>query len=114
MNQPEHDPTANVLGWLEAAPFAELLAAVDRIGTNKGDRRVIDMYRAWLAFQGNGGRHGHAAWFNLGAEWSHARDQDNFRRDPRLSHCWRCGPTSCPPRPPWARCSNAAATPPPG
>ncbi len=77
MNQPEPDPAVSALHRLEATSFGELLAAVEQLGTNKGNRGVIDLYRTWLALQGNCGRQTHAAWFNLGAEWGHAGDRDN-------------------------------------
>ena len=62
---------------METASFAELLATVGQIGTNQGNRTVIDLYRTWIALQGAGGRQAHAAWFNLGAEWSQAGEVDN-------------------------------------
>ena len=77
MTQPERDPTSKALRRLEAASFAELLATVGQIGDNRGDRRVIDLYRTWIALQGGTGRQLHAAWFNLGAEQSRAGDRDN-------------------------------------
>jgi predicted O-linked N-acetylglucosamine transferase (SPINDLY family) len=77
MNQSQHDPAISALHRLESLTFNELLATVDRIGTNKGDRQVINLYRTWLSLHGMGGRHSHAAWFNLGAEWNHAGDHDN-------------------------------------
>ena len=77
MNQPEQDTSLNPPPWLESASFAQLLAAVDQIGANKGNRHVIDLYRDWIALQGAGGRHVHAAWFNLGAECGHAGDEAN-------------------------------------
>jgi predicted O-linked N-acetylglucosamine transferase (SPINDLY family) len=77
MNPPEQDPAVNALHRLEATSFGELLGAVEQIGANKGNRGVIELYRTWLALQGNGGRQAHAAWFNLGAEWNHAGDRDN-------------------------------------
>jgi predicted O-linked N-acetylglucosamine transferase (SPINDLY family) len=77
MNQSEQDAAAGTIRTLEAASFGDLLAMVDRIGTNKGDREVIELYRTWISLQGTGGRHAHAAWFNLGAEWSLAGDRDN-------------------------------------
>jgi predicted O-linked N-acetylglucosamine transferase (SPINDLY family) len=76
-NSPEQTPTVAALLRLEALTFGELLATVDRIGTNKGDGQVINLYRTWISLQGSGGRHSHAAWFNLGTEWSHAGDHDN-------------------------------------
>ncbi len=77
MDQSEQHPSVAALQRLGAISFAELLATVEQIGPNKGDRQVIDLYRTWIALQGAGGRYAHAAWFNLGAEWSHAGDQDN-------------------------------------
>jgi predicted O-linked N-acetylglucosamine transferase (SPINDLY family) len=77
MTQPEQDPTVSALRRLETASFAELLATVEQLGTNAGNRQVIDLYRTWIALQGTGGRHAHAAWFNLGAEYSHAGEPDN-------------------------------------
>ena len=77
MTQPDTDSPANALRRLEAASFAELLATVERMGANKGDRQVIGLYRTWIALQGTGARQLHAAWFNLGAEWNHAGDLDN-------------------------------------
>jgi predicted O-linked N-acetylglucosamine transferase (SPINDLY family) len=75
--QPEQDPTVGALQRLRSTSFSDLLATVERIGANKGDRQVLDLYRTWIALQGAGGRHAHAAWFNLGAEWSHAGDPDS-------------------------------------
>ena len=78
MNQTEpENPTVSALRRLETASFAELLATVGQIGTDKGNRTVIDLYRTWIALQGTGGRQAHAAWFNLGAEWTHAGEVDN-------------------------------------
>ena len=77
MSKPDQDPTVSALRHLEAASFGDLLATVEQIGGNKGDRRVIDLYRTWLALQGPGGRQHHAAWFNLGAEFSRAGERDN-------------------------------------
>jgi len=76
-NQPEQDPAVSVIRRPDVTSFGDLLATVEQIGTNKGDRQVIDLYRTWIALHGAGGRHAHAAWFNLGAEWSHAGEQDN-------------------------------------
>ena len=73
MNQP--NPPEHAAG--NPTSFGELLATVEQIGTNKGDRQVIDLYRTWIALYGAGGRQAHAAWFNLGAEWGHAGEQDN-------------------------------------
>jgi predicted O-linked N-acetylglucosamine transferase (SPINDLY family) len=69
---PEPTPSLSALRRLEAATFAELLGMVDAIGANTGDRAVIDLYRTWIALQGNGAKHLHAAWFNLGAELNRA------------------------------------------
>ncbi len=77
MSQPEQEPAANAAQRLETASFGELLASVEQRGANKGDREVISMYRTWIALQGAGGRQSHAAWFNLGTEWSHAGDSDS-------------------------------------
>ena len=77
MTQPELDPAVGAIRRLEATSFGDLLAAIEQIGTNKGDRKVIDLYRNWIALQGSGGRQAYAAWFNLGAEWSHAGERDN-------------------------------------
>lgn len=76
-NQPEQDLAASAIRRLEPASFGELLAAAGQIGTNKGDRRVIDLYRTWIALQGAGGPQSHAVWFLLGAEWNHAGESDN-------------------------------------
>jgi predicted O-linked N-acetylglucosamine transferase (SPINDLY family) len=75
--QTDQDPTAGTLRRLETISFAELLAAIEHIGANQGGRQVIDLYRAWIALHGADGRHMHAAWFNLGAELSHAGEPDN-------------------------------------
>ena len=77
MTQQDTDSPANALRRLEAASFGELLATVERMGANKGDRQVIALYRTWIALQGTGARQLHAAWFNLGAEWNLAGDLDN-------------------------------------
>lgn len=77
MNHPKQNPTVSALHRLGSLTFEELLASVAQIGTNKGDRQVIDLYRTWLSLQGANGRQSHAAWFNLGAEWSHAGDNDS-------------------------------------
>src|ERR1700722_4767727 len=77
LNESEPDPAGNSIHRLQATPFAELLTAVEQIGSNKGDRQVIDLYRTWIALQGAGGRQAPAAWFNLGAEWGHAGEHDN-------------------------------------
>jgi predicted O-linked N-acetylglucosamine transferase (SPINDLY family) len=62
----------SALRRLEAASFPDLLTMVDAIGANTGDRAVIDLYRTWIALQGHGAKHLHAAWFNLGAELNRA------------------------------------------
>jgi predicted O-linked N-acetylglucosamine transferase (SPINDLY family) len=62
-------------GW--DVTFGDVLSAAEQIGTNRGDRQVIDLYRTWIALHGNGGRQSHAAWFNLGAEWNHAGEPEN-------------------------------------
>ncbi len=78
MNQPnQHEPTDVVLRPPEVTTFGDLLATAEQLGTNKGDRQVIDLYRTWIALHGAGGRQAHAAWFNLGAEWGHAGEPDN-------------------------------------
>ena len=77
MTQPEPEPAAHALQRLATISFGDLLTMVDPIGTNKGDRQVIDLYRNWIALQGAGGRQAHAAWFNLGAEWGHAGEIEN-------------------------------------
>jgi len=77
MTPPEQDIPVGTFGNLETASFSDLLATAERIGTNQGNRQVIDIYRTWIALQGPGGRHAHVAWFNLGAEWSHAGEPDN-------------------------------------
>jgi len=77
MTQPEPEPAAHALQRLATLSFGDLLTMVDPIGTNKGDRQVIDLYRNWIALQGSGGHQAHAAWFNLGAEWGHAGDIEN-------------------------------------
>lgn len=77
MTQPAQDPTVSALRRLEAASFGELLATVEQIGGNRGDRQVIGLYRTWIALQGGAGKQLHAAWFNLGAEFSRAGDRDN-------------------------------------
>jgi predicted O-linked N-acetylglucosamine transferase (SPINDLY family) len=74
-NQPAHDPAT--LHQLETTSFPELLTTIEQIGNNTGDARVIELYRTWIALHGAGGRHAHAAWFNLGTEWSHAGDRDS-------------------------------------
>ena len=77
MTTPAQDPTVSALRRLEAASFGELLATVEQIGNNRGERQVIDLYRTWIALQGGSGKQLHAAWFNLGAEFSRAGDRDN-------------------------------------
>ncbi len=76
-HQPERDLVINATSRWEPTSFGDVLAAAEQIGTNKGDRQVIDLYRTWIALHGAGGRHSHAAWFNLGAEWGHAGEPDN-------------------------------------
>jgi len=77
MTQPEPEPATHALQRLATISFGDLLTMVDPIGTNKGDRQVIELYRNWIASQGAGGRQAHAAWFNLGAEWGHAGEPEN-------------------------------------
>ena len=73
----EPAPAVSALHRLEAAGFGDLLATIDQIGANKGDAQVIDLYRTWIALQGGAAKQLHAAWFNLGAEYSRAGDRDN-------------------------------------
>lgn len=75
--QPERDRIATVTTRWGVTTFGDVLAAAEEIGTNRGDREVIDLYRTWIALHGAGGPHTHAAWFNLGAEWSHAGEPEN-------------------------------------
>jgi len=60
MTQPEPEPAAHALQRLATLSFGDLLTMVDPIGTNKGDRQVIDLYRNWIALQGSGGHQAHA------------------------------------------------------
>ena len=73
----DQDTAVSALHRLEAASFGELLVTMEQIGTNKGHRQAIDLYRTWIALQGGSAKQLHAAWFNLGAEWNHAGDRDN-------------------------------------
>jgi hypothetical protein len=75
--EPERDVVVNATSRWDLTAFGDVLAMAEQIGTNKGDRKVIDLYRTWIALHGAGGRHSHAAWFNLGAEWNHAGESDN-------------------------------------
>jgi hypothetical protein len=52
MNQP--DQPERTVG--NPTSFGELLAAAEQIGTNNGDRKVIDLYRTWIALYGAEGR----------------------------------------------------------
>jgi predicted O-linked N-acetylglucosamine transferase (SPINDLY family) len=76
MSQSRSNPEPTLEAQLEAASFADLLNIVEQIGPSQGHRQVIDLYRTWIAMQA-GGRHLHAAWFNLGAEWTRAGDSDS-------------------------------------
>ncbi len=91
MTQPDTESSANALQRLEAASFGELLALVERMGPNRGDRQVIGLYRTWIALQGTGARQLHAAWFNLGAEYNHAGDIDGAIAAYRTSLALRPG-----------------------
>ncbi len=75
--QPDRDLVATATSRWELTSFGDVLAAAEQIGTNRGNRRVIDLYRTWIALHGAGGHHAHAAWFNLGAECNHAGDPEN-------------------------------------
>jgi predicted O-linked N-acetylglucosamine transferase (SPINDLY family) len=77
MTQPEPEQAAHALQRLATLSFGELLAMVAPMGTNKGDPQVIESYRTWIALHGGGGPQAHAAWFNLGAEWSLAGELEN-------------------------------------
>jgi predicted O-linked N-acetylglucosamine transferase (SPINDLY family) len=77
MYQPEQTPAVSALRRLETASFGELLATIDQVGPNRGDRVVINLYRTWIALQGTGAKLLHAAWFNLATEWNLAGDRDN-------------------------------------
>ena len=76
-HQTERDLVRNASTRWELVSFADVLAEAEQLGTNKGNRQVIDLYRTWIALHGAGGRHAHAAWFDLGAEWGHAGEPDN-------------------------------------
>ncbi len=76
-HEPEQDLLGSITSRWEPNSFGDVLAVAEQIGTNKGDRRVIDLYRTWIALHGAGGQFSHAAWFNLGAEWSHAGEPQN-------------------------------------
>ena len=69
--------TPDLIGPLQAASFPELLSLIEPIGANRGDPRVIGLYRTWIALQGGAAKHLHAAWFNLGAELNHAGARDD-------------------------------------
>jgi predicted O-linked N-acetylglucosamine transferase (SPINDLY family) len=73
----DQDPAIGALQRLKLCSFAELLATVNQIGANRGDRQVIDLYRTWIASRGASGPEAHAAWFNLGAECNLAGEIDN-------------------------------------
>jgi predicted O-linked N-acetylglucosamine transferase (SPINDLY family) len=74
--EPERDLVVNATSRWDLTAFGDVLAVAEQIGTNKGDRKVIDLYRTWIALHG-AGHYLHAAWFNLGAEWNHAGEPDN-------------------------------------
>jgi predicted O-linked N-acetylglucosamine transferase (SPINDLY family) len=75
--EPDRDLFVNASNRWELTSFGDVLAAAEQIGTNHGNRQVIDLYRTWIALHGAGGSHSHAAWFNLGAEWNHAGEPEN-------------------------------------
>ena len=75
--EPERDLVVSATSRWDLTAFADVLAVAEQIGTNKGDRKVIDLYRTWIALHGAGGPCLHAAWFNLGAEWNHAGEPEN-------------------------------------
>jgi predicted O-linked N-acetylglucosamine transferase (SPINDLY family) len=77
MSQPTPDPTIRPIDRPEPTTFGELVAVAEQIGSNQGNRQVIDLYRTWIALHGTGAPHSYAAWFNLGAEWSYAGEPDN-------------------------------------
>ena len=76
MSQSRANPEPTLESQLESASFADLLNIVEQISATLGHGRVIELYRTWIALQ-VGGRHLHAAWFNLGAEWTRAGDADS-------------------------------------
>src|ERR1700751_2792280 len=62
---------ASFLAQLESAPFSQIIATAERMGANRGEPAVIELYRNWIAAHAGGDCNLYAAWFNLGVE--HAR-----------------------------------------
>ena len=59
---------------LAAAPFRDIVAIAETIGSGLGLPAVIALYTDWIAAQSNGTPDLHAAWFNLGTELGHTGD----------------------------------------
>ncbi|WP_158930601.1 acetylglucosamine transferase [Acidisphaera sp. S103] len=59
---------------LAAAPFRDVVAAAEAIGSGRGLPMVVALYTAWIAAQAPYAPDLPAAWFNLGTELGHAED----------------------------------------
>ena len=53
-------------------PFVQVVARAEALGAGKGAPAVIALYTDWIAAQSHHEPNLFAAWFNLGAELSHA------------------------------------------
>ncbi|HEX4365678.1 MAG TPA: glycosyl transferase family 1, partial [Rhodopila sp.] len=59
---------------LATAPFSDVIAAAEAIGSGRGLPMVVALYAAWIDAQAPHARDLHVAWFNLATELGHAGD----------------------------------------
>ena len=107
MTQPEPEPDAHALQRLATISFGDLLTMIDPMGSNKGDRQVIDLYRNWIALQGAGA----ARRTPRGSIWAPNGATPGSWRTPSspIAPRWRCARISPPPRSTSACCWNGGA-----